>query len=557
MRVRRGGQAVVVGTGETVGALVPARVDGDLVVAGLCDRHIVSLTTPIVSDATLAPITTASWEGREIYRRSAGLLALEAAQRVAPGTVLHLGPSIGSGQTVHVDAAAGPPDLAPRVARAMRTLQGEGARFREEVWTVEEARSHFVERGWLDAASLLRVWREPTVTLVSCGDVYALRDGPLLPAATDVAPFDVVAHPDGLLLDFGDPVRMHQPTLDGVAVDARATEIASPRFGSEMERAHRRWLARLDVTSVGGFNALCVSGRVAQVVRVSEGFHEKRISAIADAIAQRPGIRVISVAGPSSSGKTTFIKRLTVQLEVAGVHPVMISLDDYYVDRAKNPRDDAGDYDYEAFEAIDAALLRAQLAALLRGDAVRPARYDFHRGVSSPNGGDELRLGDADVLLVQGIHGLNPRLLDDAVPREARFGIFIHPATTLPFDRLSRVTSEDVRLLRRIVRDRHHRGTTAEETIARWPSVRRGDEVHIYPHRAEADVVFDSSLVYELSVLKVYAERYLLEVGEQHPSYPTAHRLRRVIDRFVAIYPDHVPPTSIAREFLGGSGFEY
>jgi uridine kinase len=202
----------------------------------------------------------------------------------------------------------------------------------------------------------------------------------------------------------------------------------------------------------------------------------------------------------------------------------MLSLDDYYVDRSKAPHDPAGERDFEAFEAMDAALLLDHVSRLLAGESVRTARYDFVRGESNRAGREPIRLGEGDVLLIEGIHGLNPRLLAGAVARDARFGVFIHPATTLSFDRLSRVTSEDIRLLRRIVRDRRHRGATAEETIARWPSVRRGDEVHIYPHRAEADEVFDSSLVYEISVLKVYAERYLLEVGEKHPSYPTAHR---------------------------------
>jgi uridine kinase len=314
----------------------------------------------------------------------------------------------------------------------------------------------------------------------------------------------------------------------------------------------------MGVTSVGAFNDLCVSGQVSQLIRVAEGFHEKRIGRIADEIAlARDRLRIIAIAGPSSSGKTTFIKRLNVQLQVAGLNPVGISLDDYYLDRERTPRDARGEYDFEALEALDLPLLQEHVRRLLAGEAVRTARFDFKAGRGSPEGGPAIRLRRGDVLLLEGIHGLNPALLG-AIPRGGElFRVFIHPATTLPFDRLHRVSATDVRLLRRIVRDRHARGYSAAENIARWPSVQEGERRHIFPFRGEADAVFDSALVYEPAVLKVYAERYLLEVPGDHPAYGTAWRLRTLIDRFVAIYPDHVPPTSLMREFIGGSGFEY
>jgi uridine kinase len=246
-----------------------------------------------------------------------------------------------------------------------------------------------------------------------------------------------------------------------------------------------------------------------------------------------------------------------VQLRVNGVRPVELSLDDYYVDREKTVRDENGDLDFEAFEAVDAGLLRNHVERLVAGELVKAAHYDFVAGKSSPSGGRELRLDRDDVLLVEGIHGLNPALLGDAVDRDATFRIFVHPATMLAFDRLTVLAPEDLRLVRRLVRDRHQRNYTAAETILRWPSVRRGDARHIYPCLSQADAVFDSALVYEMSVLKTYAERYLLEVPASHPAFTTAHRLRNLIDQFVAIYPEHVPPTSVLREFIGGSGFQY
>jgi uridine kinase len=301
-----------------------------------------------------------------------------------------------------------------------------------------------------------------------------------------------------------------------------------------------------------------VTGRVPELIRVAEGFHEKWIGTIADTIsARRDSVRIIAIAGPSSSGKTTFIKRLTVQLLVDGVRPLSLSLDDYYVDRERTPRDEQGEYDFEAVEALDRQLLLDQLGRVLAGDEVTTAHYDFVRGKSNATGGKQLAMRRGDILLLEGIHGLDPQLLAGVVSPDQVFRIFVHPAQALAFDRLSVLAPEDVRLLRRIVRDRHQRSYSAADTIARWPSVRRGELMHVFPTMPFADVVFDSSLVYELSVLKTYAERYLLEVPPSHPAFTTAHRLRRLIDQFVAIHPDHVPPTSVIREFIGGSGFEY
>jgi uridine kinase len=299
-------------------------------------------------------------------------------------------------------------------------------------------------------------------------------------------------------------------------------------------------------------------GRVASIIQVAEGFHEKRIGRLADEIAARmPATRVVCVAGPSSSGKTTFLKRLSVQLQVMGINPVGLSLDDYYVERERTPRDARGELDFEALEAIDLSLLGDHLARVVRGESVRSARFDFTTGRSSPAGGPELSLGPSDVLLLEGIHGLNPRLLAHTGAEKTALRVFIMPMTSLPFDRLWRVNPSDVRLIRRIVRDRHGRNHDAAATIMRWPAVREGERRHIFPFFDQADAVFDTSLVYELSVLKGYAERYLLEVSPASPAYTTAFRLRQLIDRFVAIHAEHIPPTSILREFIGDSSFAY
>jgi uridine kinase len=465
----------------------------------------------------------------------------------------------------------------------MLALVGDGASLREEWWTVDEAREHFRLHG-SPAAPLLDTWRDLAVPLVTYGSVYALNMGPLLSETGALAGFHVAPGDGVLLLTYGAeasqrplassmfparPLVASAPSEPTTAAPpspiAEEPEVAYVERHARRASAHvaavmvgqERWLEALGVTSVGALNHACVSGDISQLIRVSEGFHEKRIGAIADEIRdRRDEVRVICIAGPSSSGKTTFIQRLEVQLQVNGVLPVRISMDDYYVDRELTPRDAAGEYDYEALEALDLKLLGGHLDRLLHGELVKTARFDFATGKSVQEAGRELSLASEQVLLLEGIHGLNPALLT-TVPGNRVLRIFCCPLAQLPFDSLTRVHASDTRLLRRIVRDRYSRGANAAETIQRWPSVRAGERQHIFPFQHHADAVFDSALVYELNVLRVFAERYLLEVPHDHPSYTTAFRLIRLLDRFVTIYPDHVPPTSILREFIGGSGFRY
>ena len=553
--VRIGGEARRVATGTRLIDLLPAEVDGAVVVAGLLGQKPVSLSTAITAEADIAPLTVSHWEGRQIYAHSLGLLLLEAAYQVAPQLRVRLGPSRGTHQEVELegDGAGEVAGLAERIAAAMRKLAQVDQPIRLEFWATDEAQKWFQERGWDDAFRLLRIRRQATVRLVSCGEVYALSMGPLLPSTGRMNGFRLLPREGGgLALELGKV----DPRSNGAAPSSATPR--RPRPGTDMPEEHLRWLAAMGVTSVGAFNELCVNGQVSQLIRIAEGFHEKRIGQIADAVAEaRDRIRIISIAGPSSSGKTTFIKRLTVQLQIDGVNPVGLSLDDYYVDREKTPRAPSGEWNFEALEALDLALLQDHVSRLLAGEPMTTARYDFRTGLSHPAGGQTIRLRPRDVLLLEGIHGLNPRLLGSIPQAGALHRIFIHPATTLPFDRLTRVSATDLRLLRRIVRDRHQRGYSAAENILRWASVQAGEREHIYPFQGEADAVFDTSLIYEPAVLKVFAERYLLEVPQDHPAYPTAHRLRYLVDRFVSIYPDHVPPTSLVREFIGGSGFEY
>ncbi len=544
--VRLAGEELRVPTGTPLRHVLPGRSGDELVVAGLLDQKPVSLNTPLFADAEVAPLTLDEPEGRQVWARSLGLVLLEAGRQAAPDVRLRIGSSRGVVQLVEAPGVADLALLAARLTRAMQRIVDADAPIRQESWTVEEAQAYFQERGWANAARLLATSRGATAPLVTCGDLYAVAMGTFLPSAGALRGWSLRPHGRGLLLDFG----------YGGSGNGSGKLLVEPR--GDMANAHRAWLEGMGVVSVGAFNDLCISGGVAQLIRVAEGFHEKRIGAIADDIAtRRDAVRIIAIAGPSSSGKTTLIKRLTTQLHIDGLRPVGLSLDDYYVDRERTVRDEKGEYDFEALEALDLATLQDDVSRILRGEAVATARFDFVTGRRHPVPGPVIQLGQGDVLMLEGIHALNPRLLGDAPKAGELYRVFIQPSTTLPFDRLSRTSSTDLRLLRRIVRDRHHRGSRADQNILRWPSVQRGERNNIFPFMGEADAVFDSSLVYEPSVMKVYAERYLLEVPRSSPAYGTAWRLRLLVDRFVSIYPDHVPPTSLLREFIGGSGFEY
>jgi uridine kinase len=560
LTIHVGSADIDVPMGTVVGELLPKRVDDQLVVGALVDHRAKSLTHRLSASARLEPLTTAHWEGQRIYQRSLGLMLVEAASRVAPQLVVRLGHSVGLGQRVIVvsDDPIDAPAVARRLAEEMRVLEAEDAPLREEWWMVGEAIAYFQKQGWAAAAKLLDTHYDPAVRLVSYGHVHALRPAPFLPSTGLMRNYDVIADERGILLVFGSESAKTGtfsawPGQEEVFSEVR---VAAEHTGKMMEH-HARWLETLGIDSVGAFNRACVTGDVSQLIRVSEGFQEKQLSTIADVIHDRgDAVKVICIAGPSSSGKSTFIRRLTVQLQVNGMAPVGLGLDDYYVDRDDTPLDDDGELDFEAFGAIRAELLANHVSHLLAGETVRTARYDFKRGKSLPEGGKEMKLLANEVLILEGIHGLNPQLLE-SVADDRIYRIFICPLAQLPFDRVSRLHASDLRLVRRIVRDRHNRGSNAAATITRWPSVRRGERRNIFPYQHLADAVFDTSLIYELSVLRVFAERYLLEVPQDDPAYPTAHRLLTLLSRFITIYPDHVPPTSILREFIGGSGFEY
>jgi len=356
--------------------------------------------------------------------------------------------------------------------------------------------------------------------------------------------FDLVLYYDGLLLRF--------PT-DFKTMEISPIEKQQKLF--DVFREYKSWGKLLGINTVDSLNRAVKAGHEGIVIKVAEALHEKKIAQIADLIKQREGIRLVLIAGPSSSGKTTTSKRLCVQLMVAGLKPVQISLDNYFVDREKTPRDEKGEYDFEALEAVDYQQFNKDILDLSAGKRVEMPFYNFHTGKREYRG-EFLTADDKTVFVVEGIHGLNPTM-SQMIPKENKFKIYVSALTPIAIDSHNRIATTDNRLLRRIVRDFRYRHYSAQETIKRWPSVRRGENKNIFPFQEEADVMFNSALPYELGVLKVYAEPVLQSVTERMPEYAEAQRLITFLSYFKEFPDEEIPPTSILREFLTGSSFHY
>ena len=368
--------------------------------------------------------------------------------------------------------------------------------------------------------------------------------GSLLTNTSQIYLFGVEKYYDGLLLRL--PSREHPNELGEMTHQDKM-------FGIFKE--HHQWQDILGLRTIGDLNEVISKGYSSMLIQISEALQEKKIAKIADEIAQRKGIKLVLIAGPSSSGKTTTCKRLSVQLAVNGIMPVGISLDDYFLDRDKTPLDDKGDYDFENLHALNLPLLNEQLAALFRGDEIELPRYDFPTGTSQKSG-KKLRLHDNEILVVEGIHALNPELTSQ-IPDEQIFRVYASALTTILLDNHNYIPTTDNRLLRRIIRDNKYRGVNARETIRRWPSVRAGENKWIFPFQENADAMFNSAMLFELAVIKSQAEPLLEQVPENCPEYAEAYRLLKFFRYIKPIPETQIPPTSLLREFLGGSSFEY
>lgn len=410
----------------------------------------------------------------------------------------------------------------------------------------DEAVELFQRLGDTSKAKLLR----SSGSLYSCyyelGGYYDYYYGTLLTNTSQLYLFGLEKYYDGVLLRI--PARSDPSQLGPMIKQDMMFEIF---------QEHHRWQGILKIRTMGDFNDAVKKGYSTQLINVSEALQEKKISRIADTIYESPKHpRIVLISGPSSSGKTTFCKRLSVQLMTNGLTPVMMSLDDYFVDRHVTPRDEKGDYDYESLYALDLDLLNQQLKQLLEGQEVQLPKYNFQTGKSEKNGGKKLHLGEKEVLVVEGIHALNP-LLTAEIPEEMKFRIYASALTTILLDDHNYIPTTDNRLLRRIVRDHKYRGCSAQETIRRWPSVRAGEKKWIFPYQENADMMFNTAMFFELAVIREQALPLLEQVPENCDEYSEAYRLRQFL-HYISPVPDkQIPPTSLLREFLGGSSFHY
>ena len=433
---------------------------------------------------------------------------------------------------------------AGRIRRRMQEIIDAALPIHRHETTTEEAIRIFDEKHNRSKVKLLRSIGRLFTTYYDIDGYIAYYYGSLLTNTSQLYLFGLEKYYDGLLLRL--PSSQHPDELGEMTHQDKMFSIF---------KEHHQWQDIIGLRTVGDLNEAILNGHSSHLIQVSEALQEKKIGKIADEIAKRKGIRLVLIAGPSSSGKTTTCKRLSIQLVTNGIKPIGISLDDYFLDREKTPLDEKGDFDFEHLHALNLPLFNEQLNALFRGEEVELPRYDFPTG-KSVKSGKKLKLHDDEVLVVEGIHALNPELTAQ-VPNEQIFRVYASALTTILLDNHNYVPTTDNRLLRRIIRDYKYRGVSALDTIHRWPSVRAGENKWIFPFQENADAMFNTAMLFELAVIKSQAEPLLEQVPENCPEYAEAYRLLKFL-RYIKPIPEaHIPPTSLLREFLGGSSFEY
>ncbi len=528
--------------GATVGEFLSFIGYESLLVAAIVNNDLRELTFPIEIESNVAPVLMESPDGARIYRRSITFLLEMAFADLFPATKLFVDHSVASGG--YYCQVRGREALSETEVAALKThiqeLVEADLPFEKRVIPLTEAVEYFRARGDEDKLSLIKYRKKDYLTLYRFGERMDYLHGYMVPSTGCLRWFDLIVTQGGFILQFP---RRHKP-------DELLPLPQYPKLLSAFLQ-YGEWLNKLGIENAGALNDAIQSGRSDQIVLVSEAFHEQHITEIARQIAdQIERSRIILIAGPSSSGKTTTSRRLAVQLLALGISPFPLELDHYFLPRERTPLDEDGKPDFEALEALDLPLLAENLEKLIRGEKVQLPRFNFKLGKSEA--GEEVQLKRGQPIILEGIHGLNPSLIPDGA-RDETFRMYVSALTQLNLDRHNRVSTTDTRLIRRIVRDARERGYSATQTIARWESVRRGEKRHIFPYQENADVMFNSALVYELAALKPLAEPLLRQVQYGAPEYIEAKRLLAFLEWFLPLDVNLVPETSIVREFLGGS----
>ncbi|MCI6050993.1 nucleoside kinase [Phocaeicola plebeius] len=498
-------------------------------------------------DIEFLDITSSS--GMRTYVRSLFFILVKAVEELYPQGSISLEHPISKGYfcKLHIDRTIGLDDV-QRIKQKMQEIITADIPYTRTESHTEEVVRLFEKRGMMDKARLLDTYGQLYSYYYQLGDTVDCYYSSLVPSTGYIRLFDIVKYYDGLLLRI--PSRENPTKLEEVVKQEKMLEVF---------QEYHRWNQILGISTVGDLNVACNHGHATDLINVSEALQEKKIAQIADEITHRnqdgKRVKLVLISGPSSSGKTTFSKRLSIQLMTNGLKPYPISLDDYFVNRNDTPLDENGKHDFESLYAVDLPFFEEQLTTLLNGGEVELPRYNFTTGKREMSG-KKLRIDEHMILIIEGIHALNPALTPH-IPNENKYKVYVSALTTILLDNHNYIPTTDNRLLRRIIRDYKYRNYSAEETIARWPSVRAGEEKWIFPYQENADAMFNSALLFELAVLKDYVEPVLRKVPNRCPEYSEAHRLLRFLNYFVSVQDKELPPTSLLREFLGGSSFQY
>ncbi|NLC68209.1 MAG: nucleoside kinase [Clostridiaceae bacterium] len=515
------------------------------IIAAKVNNDIKELDFCLENDCKVEFIDLTTDDGMRIYRRTLIFILAKAVNDVFPDRKVVINHSAGTGLYCEIfgerELSA---DDVKRIKTRMQEIIDMHMAFEKVIIPVEDAREVLREKNKIDKLRLMEDRQNTHAILYRCDGFEEYFYGHMAPHTGYIHLFDLIHYPPGLILLY--PEKTNPNVLPVFKELKKLFAIFSE---------NREWGRILGVESVSSINDIVKENRIGELIRISEALHEKKIAEIADMITESNKLKkIVLIAGPSSSGKTTFSSRLAIQLRVNGVRPIIIGMDDYFVDRDKTPLDENGQQDFEALEAVDLELFNEHLARMLNGIEVKVPSYNFNLGKREYTG-RKIRMEEDQVLIIEGIHALNEKVTS-SVPRENKFKIYISAITSLNIDDHNRVPTTDTRLIRRIVRDHKFRGSTAVETIRRWPSVRRGEERNIFPFQEEADVMFNSSLKYEHGVLKIFAEPLLAKIDDSYPEYSEAKRLREFLSYFIPIADIHeIPDNSILREFIGGSCF--
>ena len=518
-------------------------------VSARVNNKVESLNFRIYNNKDVEFLDITSSSGMRTYIRSLCFVLCKAVEDLYPSGSIALEHPVSKGFycQLKLDRSIGLDDV-QRIKQRMKEIIADNLPFERFEKHTTEVVELFRQKGMDDKVHLLETSGNLYSYYYTLGNTIDYYYGSLLPSTGYIHLFDLVKYYDGLLLQV--PNRQNPQKLEEIVKQEKMLEVF---------KEHRRWNQILGVSTVGDFNKACIAGHATELINVSEALQEKRISQIADEIFNRGQkgcpVKLILISGPSSSGKTTFSKRLSVQLMANGLRPYPVSLDDYFVNRVDTPKDENGNYDYESLYALDLDFFNQQLKALLNGEEVELPRFNFSTGIREMSG-RRLKLDENMILILEGIHALNPELTPH-IPAESKFKIYVSALTTILLDNHNYIPTTDNRLLRRIIRDFKYRGYSAEDTISRWPSVRAGEDKWIFPYQENADVMFNSALLFELAIIKDYAEPILRKVPNNRPEYSEAYRLRKFLEFFVPLQDKELPPTSLLREFLGGSSFRY